>query len=206
MADAVGSSRLSDRVRLDELWAAMPGIVGPTKGLGASKPRALQLEPVQLGNMPALARLTDVDVGRLPEGGPTAALRRRLERFYPSTRSSEMQLGAGVIESRYEARLSWQTPSGAWRTLDEVAPRFPGANGAHYLMPGLGSNQDELAPLMVWWVVLYALSHVARYQPAAWTKALDPVRSTLAAPIEAGLAWIREVIPTVILHELVRNR
>ncbi len=73
-------------------------------------------------------------------------------------------------------------------------------------MPGVGSNQDVLVPLMVWWVILYALSHVARYQPAARTNVLDPVRSTLAAPIEAGLAWTREIMPTVILHELVRDR
>lgn len=125
MANAVGSPLLSDKVRLDELWAAAPGIVRPTKGLGASKPRALQLAPVQLGNMPVMARLTDIDIGRLPKGGRTAALRRRLERSYPSTRSPEMRLGTGVIEARHEARLSWQTSSGAWRILDDVAPRFP---------------------------------------------------------------------------------
>jgi hypothetical protein len=129
---------------------------------------------------------------------------------YPTARDGLEVLGVGLIDptaspTAYQATVRWLAPDQRTvRTVDSVASRYPGPEGALYLMPGLGEKGDALAPLMVWWALLYALSHLARYQPAAWTEALDPVRSTLAVPIESALAFAREVMPHVILHELVR--
>jgi hypothetical protein len=194
MADTIGSPRLTDATTLGALWAAAPG-TERVKRLGVSEPPALQLEPVGAG-YPSIS-------GRLP--GPItsgqAALRNQLERSYPLARSG-MELSIGLLAGERIAQVSWRTPTGVIRALDDVTSRFPGAEGACYLMPGLGANDDVLAPLMVWWALLYALSHVARYQPAAWTRALDPLNSTLAVPIESALAWAREVMPGLVLEVL----
>jgi hypothetical protein len=113
-----------------------------------------------------------------------------------------MDISLGLLAGERIAHVSWRTPTGAMRTLDGVTSRFPGPQGALYLMPGLSMNDDVIAPLVVWWVLLYALSHVARYQPGAWMRALDPLNSTLAVPIESALSWACEMIPGVILEVL----
>ncbi len=59
-----------------------------------------------------------------------------------------------------------------------------------------------LSPLMTWWAVLYALSMVARYEPAAWVDSLDIDNSGLAVPLEGLLAEALEVVPHLILEAL----
>jgi hypothetical protein len=54
----------------------------------------------------------------------------------------------------------------------------------HWLVPVVGAANDELPPLLLWWVLLFGLSLLARYEPAAWRAALDPDRSTLAVPLQ----------------------
>jgi YaaC-like Protein len=196
MADTIGSPRLTDATTLGALWAAAPG-AERVKRLGASETPALALEPVDAGRPSIQARLP----GAITSG--QAALRKRLERGYPLARVG-MDLSVGLLTGERVAHVSWRTPTGVIRALSDVTSRFPGPEGAFYLMPGLGTNDDVLTPLMVWWALLYALSHVARYQPAAWTRALDPLNSTLAVPIESALTWAREVMPGVILEVLAR--
>jgi hypothetical protein len=195
MADTIGSPRLTAATTLGALWAAAPG-TERVKRLGASEAPALRLEPVGAGQ-PSIQ-------GRLPRPitASQAALRKRLEGGYPPTRVG-MDLSVGLLAGERVAHVSWRTSTGVVRALGDVISRFPGPEGAHYLMPGLGTNDDVLAPLMVWWALLYALSHIARYQPAAWTRALDPLDSTLAVPIESALTWARETMPGVILEVLV---
>jgi hypothetical protein len=196
MADAIGSPRLTDATTLGALWAAAPG-TERLKGLGGSEAPALRLEPVRAGEPPILGQLP----GPITSG--QAALRNRLERDYPLARNG-MDLALGVHASERVAQVSWRTATGTIRTLDGVTSRFPGPEGAYCLMPGLGPNDDVLAPLMVWWALLYGLSHIARYHPAAWTRALDPLNSALAVPIESALAWAREIMPGVILEVLMQ--
>lgn len=204
MAERVGSPLLTAPVRLGALWAAAPG-AEQVEGLGGSYSPAAPLRPFG-GGMPTL----NVRMGgpKLAGSPDRKAIRARLERAYPAARSGmtivAVQRQVGQADPT-EVILNWSTPAGVLRTADDVAACFPAPDGALYLMPGLGTNDDELAPLMVWWALLFALSHLARYQPAAWTEALDPVRSTLAVPIETTLAFAREVMPHLIYHELVRT-
>ncbi|GAO11994.1 precorrin-6Y C5,15-methyltransferase [Streptomyces lydicamycinicus] len=57
------------------------------------------------------------------------------------------------------------------------------ARGRHFL-PVLSPMDRELHPLMAWWAVLYTLSILARYQPAAGVKLISLDDSHHAAPIE----------------------
>lgn len=71
-----------------------------------------------------------------------------------------------------------------------------------FLWPAVGPNGDVLSPLMTWWAVLYALSSLARYVPAAWTHVLNRDGSALAVPIENGLRTASRLMPRLVLHAI----
>jgi hypothetical protein len=205
ISDVVGSSHLTSDVTLGALWAAAPG-TERVRRLGLANPRAAALG-ASAGTPTVMVHYTGPEIAKLPKGGRSQALQVRLEAAYPLTRGG-MEVSVGISPGpsgspEFGAELYRRLPSGAFMAADEFAPRFP-SGGAHHLIPGLGANEDVLLPLMVWWALLYALSHLARYQPEAWVKALDPTRSTLSAPIEAGLAYITALLPRLVLDELTR--
>lgn len=72
----------------------------------------------------------------------------------------------------------------------------------HWLIPYVGDAADELPPLLIWWVLLFALSLLARYEPAAWRTALDPDQSRLAVPLEYLLDEALEITPRL-LYEAI---
>jgi hypothetical protein len=204
IAGTTGSWLLTGSVMLGELWAAAPG-TERVRGLGLRHNRAAQVEPVGAGAPAILGRIRGPELEGLTQTRRSGPARKRLERAYPVARSG-MNISLGLVSNPHPeivADLHWRTASGITRSLGDVTTRFPGPQGAHYLMPGLGQNDDVLSPLMVWWAVLYSLSHLARYQPASWTAALDPVESPLATPIEGALAYAREVMPQVVYSELL---
>jgi hypothetical protein len=90
----------------------------------------------------------------------------------------------------------------AWnhdQKLEEIAPYWSGND--RVLIPRLG-GRDFLSPLMLWWLLLFGLSIVARYEPELWIRELDVNRSRLAVPIEAALDVALEVLPERILAAL----
>jgi hypothetical protein len=56
----------------------------------------------------------------------------------------------------------------------------------------------ELHPLMAWWAVLYALSMLSRYQPAAWGTLISIDNSRHAVPIERILERAINHLPALI--------
>jgi hypothetical protein len=52
-------------------------------------------------------------------------------------------------------------------------------------VPEVGPSKDHLSPLMLWWVLLFGLSMLARYVPGAWSEALAVNESSLAVPLES---------------------
>ena len=72
----------------------------------------------------------------------------------------------------------------------------------HWLIPSVGVGDDELPALLLWWVLLFALSLLARYEPAAWRAALDPDSSDLAVPLEELLDEALGVTPALLFEAL----
>jgi hypothetical protein len=72
-------------------------------------------------------------------------------------------------------------------------------------MPALGNSEAPLSQLMVWWALLFGLSIVARYDPALWTRALNPDSSPLAVPLESLLEEALEVVPALVLEPMFGN-
>ena|SRR5690349_5371856 len=78
----------------------------------------------------------------------------------------------------------------------------PYAHGEYYLYPQLIAGQPPLHPLMAWWAVLYTLSMLARYHPAAWTVAIDVDASAAATSLEHALKEATTTIPALVLLAL----
>lgn len=72
------------------------------------------------------------------------------------------------------------------------------------LLPRAGSSTRSLSPLMSWWVVLYALSMLARYAPSNWTETLSLAESPIASRIEFLLDAALDAVPELLWGELYR--
>jgi hypothetical protein len=72
------------------------------------------------------------------------------------------------------------------------------------LLPRVGDSESPLRPLMAWWVVLYALSMLARYAPSKWTEILSLTDSRIASRIEFLLDSALEAVPELLWGELAR--
>jgi hypothetical protein len=70
-----------------------------------------------------------------------------------------------------------------------------------YALPELAGGPAPY-PLLLWWSLLLGLSSFARYEPAAWTAAIDPSSSPLAVALERVLDVAREAIPRRVLAAL----
>jgi hypothetical protein len=69
------------------------------------------------------------------------------------------------------------------------------------MLPRL-NGKDAPAPLMLWWLLLFGLSSVARYDPELWVAVLDVNTSEQAVPLEAALDEALDVLPELILTAL----
>ncbi|MGD6980925.1 YaaC family protein [Citricoccus sp. CH26A] len=89
---------------------------------------------------------------------------------------------------------------------DEAVFSYDGRNPAraylstHLLMPvaTAGDGAKALEPVLAWWILLYSLSMITRYQPVAWTEMIDVNRSKVAVPIEAALTKALDTVPALI--------
>lgn len=74
------------------------------------------------------------------------------------------------------------------------------------LMPACSDGGKSLDPLLAWWVLLYGLSMITRYEPVNWTRIVDVNRSALAVPLEAALGKALEAVPSQIYASLSSAR
>jgi hypothetical protein len=68
--------------------------------------------------------------------------------------------------------------------------------------PAIGSMATGLHPFLALWAVLLALSSLARYEPATWSKMIDIDRSAEANAIEHLLEEATASVPATVLHLL----
>lgn len=74
--------------------------------------------------------------------------------------------------------------------------------GSWLLLPRTGAAPGPLHPLMSWWLVLYALSRVARYAPHKWSPLLELEGSAESSKIEFLLELASSVVPELVVEEL----
>lgn len=83
--------------------------------------------------------------------------------------------------------------------LETFAARY---NGQHVLLPALADAERSLHPLMAWWALLFALSMLARYEPAQWRAHIDVDSSPHAVAIEELLSRALVVLPRLVYSTL----
>lgn len=205
MSRVVGSDPLSADVPLQQAWAAAPYMWAP-EALGKGNAVPLQLTGETNQHPHVVARLDgEVVRGVKDDGDRTQEVRKRLEK-YPKAADLEVRGISRVLPADVPiSYLAWPEADNGDRPIRDFAPQMI-KDGAYYLQPGLGRNDDAINPIMVWWLVLFALSSLARYHPASWMAALDPAKSASAVPIEQALREWSQMGPTAILHELERER
>ena len=84
---------------------------------------------------------------------------------------------------------------------DQRFPPPPHTNFVGYALPAIGDGPSPF-PLLLWWALLLGLSSLARYEPAAWTAAVDLDASPIAADLRAVLDTAAERVPARILESL----
>jgi hypothetical protein len=130
----------------------------------------------------------------------SSALRSFLS-AYPEAEGWSDYHGTFVSVDEHKVKLTWPVGAG---------PRLPvrrrcAATRAQWLVPKLNS-QEPPEILLLWWLVLFALSMSARYDPAGWAEICDFDTSPLAVPLQALLDEALEALPVLILAALNRPR
>ncbi|MEV6488326.1 hypothetical protein AB0M20_06790 [Actinoplanes sp. NPDC051633] len=87
-------------------------------------------------------------------------------------------------------------------TVDASAPKWPHPTYVGWVLPSVAESVSPL-PLMLWWGLLYGLSSLARYYPAAWSAAIDRDSSTLAEPLREVLDRGADCVPRRIAEALI---
>ena len=192
VSEATGSSwKKSWNLRLGDLWASLPH-VETANGMGESSPRPIQPKPQ---SPPSRASWTfrawvgsEADrVGALEQRYP--ALAKDGHKFVIEDDRGNPDWVIGAIFTPLE------TPR-----LQETAETHLGESTL-YIRP---AQEGEASPsiLMTWWAVLFALSQLARYEPATWMHTITPDRSALTVPIESALRQAQRTVPRLVLHAL----
>lgn len=73
---------------------------------------------------------------------------------------------------------------------------------AHYFFPTIKAAGGSQHPLMAWWMVLFALSMIARCEPSPWRKQLGIDKSWHAHPVEKLLDATLDVVPALIAEAI----
>jgi hypothetical protein len=206
VARAMRSQALESSVTLAAVWASLPELTAFSR-LRAEAVPALELRPEGRNPSffsslhPALATVFVLDVA------DAAELKARLA-LYAHTEGCEAIIGPlPPVDRVSQATLHWpaeprpeSTPgTKAIRALHEVAIQV---DDRWFLQPLLGSPPTAPKPLLTWWVLMIALSSLARYHPGRWTAALDVDSAVTAVELEQGLAIAERRLPQLIATAL----
>ncbi|MFE4925156.1 YaaC family protein [Streptomyces sp. NPDC056661] len=205
----------TDPIRLEDVWDLLPPNLGyPLTTRDRLTP--LYTDERSVGDHEH--SLLSVPVCDIPDRVIDAGTREALIDFltaYPTVAKHESYVTTHTLSlgseappdySRYEhgggeLMVNWEMPQGAATGAEREeylrAMSRPYA-GARYFLPVLSLMRRELHPLMAWWTVLYALSMLARYQPATWVKLISVDDSRHAVPIERLLERAISHLPVLI--------
>jgi hypothetical protein len=126
-----------------------------------------------------------------------------IRRYYPAAADGlviDDILAEAAPAECMRAWVAWENSDGSRRDVRQVATNYL---GGYWLLPALNPRKETLSPLILWWLLIYAFSDLARCHAAEWTGVLDPNRSTEAVPIEKTLEIALSLIPRLILITLV---
>jgi hypothetical protein len=230
VAAATGSTTIDQSVQLGALWAANPDLTGvPIPAQFGDWPKAMGYV---VGTRPAKNRdlnhatggmaytvldlpgETGADIAEVVQNYPSLAGTRGLKFGLHGDAYAEPDEQVGrrddgrVIIGRPAERFMpladfWELEDSLYSVveIDESFPRYPEPHLIGWAIPAVTGGPAP-SPLLLWWALLFGLSHLTRYHPAAWTATVDLDTSTLAAPLRRMLDVAVEQLPVRVLAAL----
>jgi hypothetical protein len=193
------------RLALGELWASLPEAFE----LLPERPEIVPLlvaPTVPSGKIYDPRRVQATVIGFADRPGD---LQKHLEAYFPSTDGVRMEhadlpperwpvgtpLGAGV-------GVWWLSSGGLMNHVERLEAVAPGQRSLEprWLRPAVGGV--ALSPLMTWWMLLFGLSMLARYDPDVWVSALQYDSSSMAASLDQLLDLACDRAPELVLDAL----
>lgn len=117
--------------------------------------------------------------------------------YEPSTNHRELatcdRLRLGTV--RWEQDDDARSVFDVTRTEDEQTERW--------LLPATAGSDQPFEPITAWWVLLFGMSILARYDPALWSASLDLDKSNRAVPLRLVLDEALVAVPRLIAHALL---
>ena len=89
--------------------------------------------------------------------------------------------------------------------MSPVHNRLPGYRSGEerWLIPVVGDGRTG-CPVLLWWVLLFGLSLLARYDPAVWRAALDLEQSPVAGPVMGLIDDALVILPDLLFEAATR--
>jgi hypothetical protein len=100
--------------------------------------------------------------------------------------------------------LGWEMPDAeadASHPLGKLVDISYGGEGGVFL-PAVGGNTEAMHEVVLWWLILYGFSMLARYYPDAWLRVLDTDKSELAVPIDHLFSVARSELASMVFTVL----
>jgi hypothetical protein len=89
-----------------------------------------------------------------------------------------------------------------WQIIEDRLTQPYRGDSERFIFPAVGGADRPLHPLLAWWALLFALSMLARYEPASWMSHLARDESPNAVPMEAALDRGLHTCPELIAHAI----
>ena len=225
VAAALQSSGLSGPTRLGDLWPLLPET--HRFSLPDSGPHALV--GVHVNGFRPEGTPTTADITGLPAnlGAPrvdgedpslpradAADEERRVSDYlsaYPTLVGYRFGMSGGQpigfqrnSDGTAQVRVHWpdshKHPLSVEDLRRHVSVTYAGHTNAYPCLDGSGR---AIHPLVVWWATLFGLSILARYEPEAWSRAIDINASAEAVAVEHLLDAALDTLPELLLRTLV---
>lgn len=120
--------------------------------------------------------------------------------YDPTTRRREIpfhdRLRLGAVRWEQEADR---------RSVFEVTRSHDDDHAERWLLPAPAGSDHAFEPITVWWILLFGLSILARYDPALWSAALDLDRSDRAVPLRLVLDEAVDAVPRLVADALLKG-
>lgn len=201
-------------VALRELWPLLPETVDVPLTADVMLPVLLFFQD----GWPKTGTFTHAEVDWIPRqardlyGQDRLRVKEHLDR-YPALRGSMPQVSPmGGLNWRSAGpgmglRVEWRSGSPPLmlfdnKTLSDLGVACYRSADDSVVTPAIGSMATGLHPFLALWAVLLALSSLARYEPATWSKMIDIDRSAEANAIEHLLEEATASVPAAVLHLL----
>jgi hypothetical protein len=204
-----------DLATIGDLWDMVPEAQDrPVRSDRERKPvLLLRPEYLRLEQHPLASATVSGFPRYLAESDDIAAVFKRFMEAYPHAAGFSMHCAyARPDHPRFEVYadgitllMHWDTgiELASWQQrvakIETVAARYDD----HYvLLPAVVGATRPLHPLMAWWALLFALSMLARYQPAQWRAHIDIDSSAYAVAIESLLGRAVLAVPRLLYSTL----